>query len=109
MSLFEVWVSPALAQNLDVWNFHGSLAFHSVWCDRKMACFELCHFDHNALFPAVKVKVLFQSNIWLMNFLLDGIWWMDGWMDGWMLHAKFHAPTRILPFLTLLIKSLLEF
>ena len=25
MPLFEVWVAPVVTQNLDIWNFHGSL------------------------------------------------------------------------------------
>ena len=29
MPLFEVWVSPVLAQNLDIWNFHGSLVLNN--------------------------------------------------------------------------------
>ena len=41
MSLFEVWVSPVLAQKLDIWNFDGSLALNNgklVWYLRSPLC-----------------------------------------------------------------------
>ena len=62
MACFELCVSSVLTQNEDIWNFHSSLTlnkgivwkslvchcvkhdslFHSVWNEKKMACFELC-------------------------------------------------------------------
>ena len=52
----------------------------------------MTHFDHNALCSAVLVKVLFQLNIWLVNFLLAR--YSDEYPAGWCLVT--HSLTELL-------------
>ena len=75
MACFELCFSSVLTQNEHIWNFHGSLSlnkwkliryFESLW---YAIVSNMTHFDHNALFFVLLVKVLFQANILLVNFL----------------------------------------
>ena len=69
MACFELCSLSVLTQNEDIWNFHGSLTLNKG----KQICYSgslwygtvsnMTHFDHNALFFVLQVKVLFQPNI----------------------------------------------
>ena len=59
MACFELCVSPALTQNEDIWNFHGSVTlnkgkliyyFGRLW---YAIVSNMTHFYHNALFSGL--------------------------------------------------------
>ena len=89
MACFELCISFALTENEDFWNFHGSLTLNKgkllrysgrLW---HSIVSNMTHFYHNALFSGLKVKVLFQQNILLANFLPAE--YSDEYPAGWYL------------------------